>query len=222
MRSFVFAALVLLIFAPLCNAQSSPQSKKPEPMTILASAKFIFVAPPHEEPNGQGSIPDSAVSPEDREAAGSGVEAARDPRITPEDREAVGNVQIAIRKWGYYTVTLRRSEADLVVFVRKGRIASAYAVGHAGNGTPPSSEPSSTRKSQGGVFTGAEADTTVDMFSVYSTNPQGTLSGPVWQKSLKDGLDAPELILFEEFKKDVTTAAAKQAKKQISAQTSTP
>ncbi|MGB2663606.1 MAG: hypothetical protein WAK48_06365 [Candidatus Acidiferrum sp.] len=44
---------------------------------------------------------------------------------------------------------------------------------------------------------------------------------PVLQKDLKDGIDKPKMILFEDFKNDVTTAA-RQAKKQTPAQKSHP
>jgi hypothetical protein len=159
MRYFVFPGLVLLICVSLSGAQSGQQSKKPESLAILASAKFIFVEA-FDGPNSPSS--------------------ARDPRVTPEDREAVANVQNAMQKWGYYILTNRRSEADLVVFVRKGRMAKADVA--------------------------ADASPNVDLFSVYSLNPQGKLSGPLWQKNLKDGLNAPKMVLFKDFKNDVITA----------------
>jgi hypothetical protein len=60
----------------------------------------------------------------------------------------------------------------------------------------------------------------VDIFEVCSLNPPRKLI-PVLQKDLKDGIDKPKMILFEDFKNDVTTAA-RQAKKQTPAQKSHP
>ncbi len=118
-------------------------------------------------------------------------------------------------------MTIRRSEADLVVFLRKGRTAGAYVGGHAGTGTQFPGDPSSTHKPEVGIVAGADAGSNVDIFWVYSLNPQRKLI-PVWQKDMKDGLDKPKMILFEDFKNDVTTAAADQAKKQTPARKSNP
>jgi len=181
----------MLICLSLSGAQSSQQSKKPEPLAILASAKFVFVEA-FDGPDSPGSV--------------------RDPRVTPEDREAVANVQNAVQKWGYYILTMRRSEADLVVFVRKGRVENAYSGGHAGNGIPPSGQASPMQMSEAGLVAAADVGANVDMFCVYSLNPQGKLSGPFWQKSLKDGLSAPKMVLFKDFKNDVISRAPLQAK----------
>jgi hypothetical protein len=77
-------------------------------------------------------------------------------------------------------------------------------------------------KPQVDVFPGPVAGADVDMFWAYSRNSQGTLTGPVWQKNLEDGLDAPKLVLFEDFRKDVTVAATKQAKKHTPRPKNTP
>lgn len=72
------------------------------------------------------------------------------------------NVQNAIQKWGYYQLTIRRSEADLVV-LRKGRTAGAYVGGHAGTGIEFPGDPSSTHKPEVGVVAGADAGSNVDI-----------------------------------------------------------
>src|SRR5215467_6899983 len=48
-----------------------------------------------------------------------------DPRLLPQDRRAIAEVADAVQKWGRYRLTMRRSEAELVIVVRKGRLASA-------------------------------------------------------------------------------------------------
>ncbi len=183
MRYFVFPGLVMLICLPLCNAQSGPQSKMPEPLAILATAKFVFVEA-FDGPDSPGSV--------------------RDPRVTPEDREAVENVQNALHNWGYYLIATRRSEADLVVFVRKGRVANADSGDHAGNG----------QKREAGLVAAADASANVDMLCVYSLNPQGKLSGPLWQKNLKDGLSPPKMVLFKDLKNDAISGPPLQAKEK--------
>jgi len=191
MRYVVFPGFVMLFCFSLPAAQSGQQSKKPETLAILASAKFVFVEA-YDGPDSPGSV--------------------RDPRVTPEDREAVANVQNAVQKWGYYILTMRRSEADLVVLVRKGRVVNAYSGGHVGNGIPPSSQASSSQIPEAGLVAAADVGANVDMFWVYSLNPQGKLSGPLWQKSLKDGLSAPKMVLFKDFKNDVISRAPLQTK----------
>ena len=51
------------------------------------------------------------------------------PRLTGEDRKAIADVERAVRSWGRYQLVLRRSEAEVVLQVRKGRIADARVVG---------------------------------------------------------------------------------------------
>ncbi len=186
MRYFVFPGLVMLICLSLSGAQSGQQSKKPEPLAILASAKFIFVEA-FDGPDSPGAV--------------------RDPRVTPEDREAVANVQNAVQNWGYYILTIRRSEADLVVFVRKGRVVNIRSANSAGNGIPSSRPLSPSQKPEAGFVPVADSSPNVDMICVYSQNPQGKLSGLLWQKNLKDGLSAPKLVLFKDFKNDVVSSA---------------
>ncbi len=185
MRYFVFPGLVMLFCLPLCSAQSSPHSKKPEPLAILASAKLVFVEA-FDGPDSPGSF--------------------RDPRVTPEDREAVENVQNALHNWGYYVMTSRRSEADVVVFVRKGRTVNADGGDHAGNG----------QKRDAALVTAADASANVDMLCVYSLNPQGKLSGLLWQKNLKGGLSVPKMVLLRDLKNDVINAPPLQAKEKPS------
>ncbi|MGB9432801.1 MAG: hypothetical protein WBQ89_11205, partial [Candidatus Acidiferrum sp.] len=76
----------------------------------------------------------------------------------------------------------------------------------------PSSQASPTQMPEAGLVAAADVGANVDMFWVYSLNPQGKLSGPLWQKSLKDGLSAPKMLLFEDFKNDVISRAPLQTK----------
>jgi hypothetical protein len=212
MRYFLLPAFLSLIFLSPGNGQSNQKPKKHEPPTALAGAKFVFVEI-YEGPRPLPQVTNPDAAPDDRAARADGTYAALDPRITPEDREALGDIQAALKKWGYYTVTLNRRDADLLILVRKGRTADAYVGGRVGNNPPPGAPPN-THSPDAGIVAGASAGTNADMFWVYQLNPQGQESGILWQKNLVDGLASPSLTLFEDFKQDVTTAAAQLAKRQ--------
>jgi hypothetical protein len=174
MRYLMFPGLVLMLFASLSSAQSGQQSNKPVPLALLASAKFVYIEP-YEGPNAV------AIG----KGAGIGAESVRDPGIIPEDGRAVADVQKRDQKWGYYQLTIRRSEADLVVFLRKGRAAGAHVGGHAGTGIQLTGEPSSTQKPGVGVLAGADAGSNVNVFWVYSLNRQRKLIPNVAERSGK-------------------------------------
>ena len=140
-----------------------------------------------------------------------------DPRLLPQDRKAIADVEAAVRKWGRYRLTMRRSEAEIVMQVRKGRIASATARIGASVGTVPSSvqfPPSSRTETSTSVGAGAEVGPPDDLLWVYTVDTKGELAGPCWRKMQKDGLNAPELKLFQTFKEEVDAAAAVQVKKK--------
>jgi hypothetical protein len=181
MRLAVALSLLLVSVVALSSGQST--SKKHAPSAMLASAQYVFV-----EPYSGSDTPTATV----------------DPHVSAEDREAVGNVQNAILQWGQYKLATRHSEADLIVFIRKGRLASANGGVHVHVGTsnPAPGTPSKT-DADAAPLGGAEVDPDQDIFWVYSLDPDGKLTGPIWQKTLKDGLDAPQLVLFEKFKEAV-------------------
>jgi len=201
MRCAMFPSLVAITFASLASGQSGNQAKKPS--AILATAQFVSVEP------YSGTDSPAAIN---------------DPHVSVEDREAVANVQKAILNWGQYKITIRRSEADLVVFVRKGRIASANGGihVHAGKRNSTPGGPTQPDDHAVGGLGGGEIGLNEDIFGVYSLDPDGKVTGPIWRKNLKDGLDPQELVLFEKFKKDVATSVALQAKNQASVRKSTP
>jgi len=125
-----------------------------------------------------------------------------DRSLTPEDREAIGDVQRAIQDWKRYVVTVKRSDAQLIFVVRKGRIASVQPRVGVGGGSESGGRPDV-------VHTGASADVggPDDLLEVYILNPDGSRAGPIWTHSMKDGLETPDLPLFRELKQAVDTAA---------------
>ena len=194
MRHRMVAGFALLAFISLANGQSTKQSKKSDAPAMLTSAQFVFVEP-YLGPNAEGSIYDAKVS--------------------PEDRDAVTNVLGFLQKWGYYKVAIRRNQADLVIFVRTGRASHSYNGVHVQTGRTNPDAPSPTGTGVG-VREGVEAGPDEDMFWVYWRTADGRLNGPIWQQNLKDGLNAPTLVLFQNFKDAVTTLLAQQAKKKTS------
>lgn len=122
-------------------------------------------------------------------------------RIPPEDRQAVSEVEDAVRKWGRYTLVYERENADLILLVRKGRLAGAQeGVGvHLGTGPLTPSV---------GSITAADAGDPRDTLAVYRAD-QGLDSSPVWRGIETDGLKAPDMKLVSEFKDKVEAAAKK-------------
>ena len=136
------------------------------------------------------------------------------PRLLPEDRRAIADVQDAFRAWNRYLVTVKRREAEILVVVRKGRVVTVNGSvgGNTGSG-PGESVPhgglgSNQPKAEGGdkAGVGPEVAGQDDLFFVYLVNDDGSLIGPVWIHHQKDGLDAPGIPLFKQFKESIEAA----------------
>jgi hypothetical protein len=183
MRSRKSLCMGLLLFVSTAGAQSKPE-KAPQ---LLLNAQFVYVEP----------------------LVGDGKFA--DPNVSVEDRQAVTDVSRAMEKWGQYKLAARRSEAELVVAVRVGRVASTYQGGHVGiHGSPTGAHPTT----EAGPITGGESGPKPDVLQVFAVNSDGTLSGPYWKNAQDHGLEMPDLVLFQQFKKDISSAVAAQNKKK--------
>jgi hypothetical protein len=124
-----------------------------------------------------------------------------DTRIMPGDRRAMADVQEAIQKWGRYSLAYSPQDAELIIVVRKGRIAEALAGVHVHGGTgqpDPSIEPQ----------VNGDAGDPQDMVMIYDAS-LGTDSPPLWRSREKGGLEPPQMKLLEKLRSDVD-AAAKQ------------
>jgi hypothetical protein len=125
-----------------------------------------------------------------------------DPRLNPDDRDAIADVEKALNGWNRYVITTRRDQADLIFVVRKGRAVEADA----GVSTGPQGVPgrSPNRPSAGnGVDVGGEVGPPDDLLEVYMPNPNDALGTLIWQRTLADGLNPPDLTLFNELKNEV-------------------
>jgi hypothetical protein len=128
-------------------------------------------------------------------------------KILPEDREALSNVREALRKWKRYIITVEPRDAELLIAVRSGRVASVDGGVRVGNipiGTPPVG---GRGTSVVPVF-GGEAGPANDYLAIYQAD-QGHEGPNLWQQSKEAGLVGKNPPLFESFKKDVDDLAKK-------------
>jgi len=178
-------AILLMAVAPLALAKDK---KKNVLSDVFSNARFVY------------------VQAEDGDIL--------KPSLFPEDRDAIANVQDALKDWNRYSLTMHRNDADLIIIVRRGRLAAAQLHGGVGVGSPtgiggsyPSRNPAgSGNPNPGGnpdrsdnvdtLGARAEAGPADDTLRVFSLTPQGKLSGPLWSREMKDGLDAPQVVLL--------------------------
>lgn len=122
-------------------------------------------------------------------------------RMMPDDRKAASDVQTALSKWGRYVVVYQPQDADIIIRIRKGRVAEALVGGkvHIGTDQPTSAGPTGT----GDINT-----TNEDMLEVYDSH-LGTDTSPLWRAFRTGGLNPPEMTLVQQLRKDVDAAAKK-------------
>ena len=146
------------------------------------------------------------------------------PRLTGEDRKAIADVERAVRSWGRYELVLRRSEAEVVLQVRKGRIADARVGGGVSVDQVPTHiefPPTTTTQTSTHGDAGAEVGPPDDLLFVYMVSG-GELNAQMWHRTQKDGLNAPDLKLFQRFKDDVNKSAEAQAKRKAASGGASP
>jgi hypothetical protein len=161
----------LLLLPALAPAQSKKKDKKSVP-AVFANARYVY------------------VQAEDGDVF--------NPRLLPEDREAISNVYGALRDWGRYILTPSPDGAELVFLVRKGRVASATIGGTVGPANPPpNGSPRQNPVGGRGIMTGGEVGPPDDLLEVRMTEPDGGLSSPIWEHSMTEGLDAPDVPLLK-------------------------
>src|SRR5580765_1277272 len=111
-----------------------------------------------------------------------------------------------------YAITINPREAELLIAVRSGRLASANGGIHVETG---SIDPTGTTRRMPGVgigpVFGAEAGPPGDYLAIYQANA-GREGPRLWRKTEEEGLVGNNPPLVEDFKSDVE-AAAKKSKK---------
>jgi hypothetical protein len=175
-------ATLLLLVAPFAVAQQKPKKHSDLP-AVFSNARYVY------------------VQAEDGDIMR--------PGLYPEDRDAISDVHQGIRDWNRYAVTTNREDADLIFIVRKGRIAGAQGRIGVSGGSPrqpgapvPGSDP---RQDGIGTSVGAagEVGPPDDLMRVYTQTPDGKPTGPLWSREMKDGLDAPSVLLLQQLKQAV-------------------
>jgi hypothetical protein len=186
-------ALLLILIPALALAQQKAKKHNDVP-AVFQYAHFVYV----EAPDGD----------------------AMKPGLYPADRQAIADVQDSLRDWNRYALATRREDAEVVLVVRKGRLASAQV--HAGvsvgtrvpSGGNSTSGPAPGQAGQGGDGAGAGAEGEVgpenDMLRVYLVNGDGKLTGPLWTREIQDGLDPPTLLLMQQLRTAVERAYPSQ------------
>jgi hypothetical protein len=131
-------------------------------------------------------------------------------KILPEDRQALANVSDALKKWNRYIVTIEPRQAELLIVVRSGRLASAGGGIriHTGSIDPTGTNTGGTSI---GPVVGAEAGPASDYLAVYQAE-DGREGPRLWRKTEGEGLIGRNPPLFESFKNDVEAAARKSKK----------
>jgi len=204
MKLILSIALATVIAAPLGYAKD----KKKGVPEMLATARYVY------------------VQAEDGDIM--------NPRLFPEDRQAIVDVEDELRDWNRYTLTINRNEAELVVVVRKGRLAAAQVGGGIGVGRGPAlggSYPGNRNPAgpnnpgnepmggpSGGVSTeiGArgEAGPSDDLLRVYVVRTDGDRGAMLWSREMRDGLDAPQVLLVKQLKQEIDKAYPPQTANQ--------
>jgi len=163
MKVFKSIAILLTVFAPLAVAKDKKKDTLP---ALFSNARYVY------------------VQAEDGDIM--------KPGLFPEDRDAIANVQDTLKGWPRYSLTLNRKDADLIIIVRKGRLASAQVHGAVTAGAPTATPTAPIPPD--------------DILRVFSLSPEGKLSGPLWSSEMKDGLDAPNVMLLRALRDAVDRA----------------
>jgi len=179
-----YLSLMLVLASLSVVAQNSTQQKTDLPK-VFDTARYVYVD------------------------AESGDPTSRD--LTTEDRQAIYNVEKQLKAWGRYTLTLSCEHADLVLRVHKSRAGSSnipvvVPSGPRQPGRVPR-DPSDPTNSPAGPGLGTEVGSPDDELSVYiPAGSASSMTGPIWNDSRRNGLNAPRLPLFQELKQDVEDA----------------
>ncbi len=131
-------------------------------------------------------------------------------KVIPDDRQAIANIYDALSKWKRYTIAINPADADLLIAVRTGRVASGTGGIRVGAGGIDPTTGRRTSTSIGPVF-GAEVGPPDDYLAVYQAD-DGREATRLWVGTQHDGLAGKNPPLFKNFKDEVEAAAKKSGK----------
>ncbi len=176
---------LLLVLVPLSALAQNKTKKHANVSAAFASARYVYV-----------QAQDGDITK---------------PGLFPEDRQAISDVLDGIEAWNRYAVVISENKADLVFIVRKGRFVGIQGRGGIASGPglagpPPQNRQPGQFPDGDSVGVGTEVGPPDDLLQVFTTNPEGKRIGPIWQREMKDGLDAPSVQLLRELKAEVERA----------------
>ena len=181
--------LVLLVFS-YAGAKDKKSSLRGE----LLNAKFVFVTA------YPGTNPDSV------RVGTAGI---------ADDRRAITDVEEALRKWGRWTPIQSAEQADLIITVRKGRIANTgVRIPVGGVDIPPNRDRAPKWEAEGGP--------NEDMIAIYSGHGWGNVNynagdpnldaPPIWRVIQTNALMSPNVPGIQQLRKEIEKAEAENAK----------
>jgi hypothetical protein len=143
-------------------------------------------------------------------------------KVPPEDFQAFNATEDALRKWDRYVIVYTPEQADLIMVVRAGRIASVHggiATTHTITiGGVPRRDPSDPTGAPvppvGSESAGGEVGPSEDMLEIYDAHLGVMTSSPLWRKLQASGLKGPEPPLVKELRKEVEEAEKADAEKK--------
>jgi len=101
----------------------------------------------------------------------------------------------------------RPENADLILLVRRGRVAGTTLSGSVSVPGERQTGPRTTATAVPSITPTMEVGMPDDMLAVYDAK-RGLNSPPYWEHMQRDGLKAPKLDLLKTFRDDVENAAA--------------
>ena len=152
------------------------------PPALLAEARFVALGYDH----GAGFVSETDVRSD----------------VLVEEREALRRIRAGLEDWGKYVVVVRPEQADLLIAIRKGRLASFG--GGVSIGGPSSGRPGPVGT---GPMAGAQVSSPDDMIEVFERT--GSL---VWRGMKTNGLAGAGPPLWESFQAEVAKAEKKTKK----------
>jgi|SRR5271170_1558117 len=176
----------LLLLTVLCVAFAfayGKPKKQTVPQAVFREARYVYVETPDGGPFA--------------------------PYLLPEDRQAIWDVEAGLQNWNRYVLTPKREQAELIFVVRRGRLVTAGShVGVSlGNHSPNNRvDPGGDISQPNNAGAGAAVGPPDDLLFIYSINPEGKLSAPIWMRSEPDGLRSPDLPLLKEIESEVDSA----------------
>jgi hypothetical protein len=189
MRKLLEAALAALLLCPLLPVDAFA-GKKGVPARI-AQARYVAIG---------YDLGDRFLSE---------MDAITSPDILPEERRAVQSIHEDLERWGKYVVVTRPQDAELFLAIRVGRHGSVGGGGMIDGGSTNPFQVGGMRR--GGGFGSAEISSNTDMLTVYDS-AGGRVGAQLWRVQKGGGLAGDPPKLFQEFRADVESTPAPEAK----------